>query len=351
MQVPRNDFSVLIYGRELGEINKVLLIPKDEACKDHANDELDSTHSGARNVSAFNLVSGPYVATFEWSGKGCVPTSHGVQGQIWSDEGCPQEGWYRLCYMTAGDGAGNTTNVLAYVQQAHVTITSVTIQPSVSYETNTPFTLAVQLVDANGLPCCFGTKVLLNLRNNGADYSSYMYNAAGSNSPFHKIATAGRDGMATFTDFTIRSIVGANFYFTASVPGNSVNIPPNVDGVQGYFHVSPNRLIVTTQLASEYIVSSAVTLPSAITVRAEDKHGNLVMGLNTSDGLHCEVQLQTGGFGTDSAVNVNKAGVGNTSTTPDLQPIGVQNGGADRPLFQNGIAVVKNLTILNQAGR
>jgi hypothetical protein len=349
VQVPRNDFYLLMYGAKLEDIKKVSLIPNSQTCQVDAYRAMDSTHTGARNVSAFSPVAGTYVAKFEWFSYGCAPTSDGA----WSDQVCPQAGWYRLCYMTADNVPGNESNMIVFVEQANVTITTSYFTIDMIHEVYTPFAVAVQLVDTSGLPCCSGSTVYLTCRKNGADHGSYLYNAAGSNSPINRTVVANSQGVAIFSNYTIRFSAGTKYYLTASVPGHSVNIPPDIDGVQGFFQVKPNRMRVVTEFAPEYIVGSAVTvtLPSAVTVRAEDRYGHLLVGLNASDGLHCEVQLQTGGFGSDSAVNTSRAGVGNASVTPDLEPAGVQSGGEGRPLFQGGIAVLEHLTILNQAGR
>jgi hypothetical protein len=304
-----------------------------------------------RMVSAAVSITATHAVPFEWVTNLCVSTLNGVLGHVMPDTACPQIGWYRLCY-TQGSNTPSETGISVYIQQAQVVVTTPFFTNGMVHEVNTLFSMVVQLRDQSNQPCCAGTKVHLSLTKDGADHSSFLYSPLGSNLPADKIVVAEADGVATFAGYTIRRTAGINFYFTASVAGHFVNIPANVSGVQGVFQVRPSRLTVTTPFSAEYIVGAnlTATLPAAVTVRAEDIYGNLLVGLNASDNYHCEVQLQTGRGGTDSRWSGTYGGIKGQMTTGDLSPLDVQNGGAQRPVFDQGIVVVENMQILNQAG-
>jgi hypothetical protein len=360
VQVPRNEFALLLKGSNLVTTDQISLVPSSHTCSSNAYDAMDITHTGSSTLTAAGAITlpgggsivGTHVGTFGWVNSLCVPTLvDGIPGYIMPDAACPQVGWYRLCYMKAG--ASIETGVSAYVQQA-------TVQAAIPYFTNGAvhtsgfgigysFTIEIQLLDENNNNCCFGTKVHLALNKHGIDHSSYLYNGAGSNSPGSKVVVAGVNGRAVFSSYTIRYTAGINFYLTASVAGHSVNIPSS-----GVFTVRPYRLNMGTTLASEYFVGSGLTatLHPSIMVRAVDSQGNLAVGLSTLDGFHCEAQLQTGSYGTDSAYGYSgwMGGIGG-ATTAYLNPLSMQNGGASRPVFDGGIAVFQDLTVLSQAGR
>jgi hypothetical protein len=362
MQVPRNEFALLLKGSNLVTTDKISLVPSSETCPTNAYDTMDTTHTGSQLLTTAGTISvpggmsvvGTHLASFAWNTNVCIPSLgvNSIPGYAMSDADCPQVGWYRLCYMK-NNGAGTETGVSAYVQQATVTFPAMYISNGAVQSVWDYFDIIVVLRDEFNVPCCFGTKVHLSLTKQGVDHSNYLYNGGGSNLPGNKVVVADVNGMAIFYMYSIRYTAGNNFYLTASVAGHSANMPPFSGGVQGVFTVRPFRLRLGTAIASEYFVQSGLTatLPPAITVRAEDANNNLLVGLSTIDDFHCEVQLQSGAFGTDSNYLSLFGGIGNAATTADLNPLTVQQGGAGRPIFDGGLVVFNDLTVLRQAGR
>ncbi len=356
MQVPRNDFKLLLNGANLVLTDKISLVPNAETCADNGNDALDATHTSSKTLTSSSFVSHPNVTgthavSFEWFTYDCKPTLNGVLGHTMPDDKCPTVGWYRLCYVQ-GSNTPEETGISVYFEQATIHVVTNPFTDGFVHAVNTPWDIVVHLRDGNGQPCCMGTKVHLSLTKDGADHSEYLYNGGNSNQPDDKIAFADQNGVATFASYTIQRTAGINYYLTASVAGHSVNMPPLVDNAQGVFQVRPTRLTIVTAFASEYTVGASLTatLPAAVTIRAEDNYGTLLTGLVTSDDYHCEVQLQTGDEGTDSRYSGRFNGINTQMTSEDLSPLDVQFEGANRPVFNAGIAVVNDLKILNQAG-
>jgi hypothetical protein len=312
---------------------------------------MNSTRNETFQQTAIGTVMktgvGVHMATFKWVANPCEPTLlNETAGYVLED--CPEAGTYNLCYFRQG-GMGVPTEISVTAVQSYPITNLSTFDSNTTHHVNNRFSVLIFQLDANGYHCCAGTRVYLSLFKSEVDHSGYLYNGAGHNSIMSRsLVATDFSGKVAFQNYSIKHTAGLRFHFTVSVPGFTLRVP-----TYGYFIVRPSGLIVETRFAPEYIVgrAAAATLPPQVRVRAVDMYGNLLVGLSANDGLHCEVQLQTGGHGQDSAVYLAMESIGNGSVTEDLQPIHVQKDGEERPLFEGGVAVLKNMTILNQAGR
>jgi hypothetical protein len=336
-QVPYDTFTLALYGTQLAYIDKVAIVPKNETCAAKFNSALDPLHSGPVSVTPLDRAASAYLAKFDWGPYGCVYRN---SRKPLPDENCLQGGKYRLCYLPVSTAVAKDSNMTVYVEQAMISIPTPYFTADMLYEVFTPFTIVVQVVDTKGRPCCEGVKVTLTLTKNRAAYGSYLYNSAGSNALSTQTLLSGPNGLTTFAGFTIRNTAGVDFLLTVTTQDDSVNIPGDVGSRASYFQVRPSRLKIDTTFDAEYFVGigGATTLPATITVRAEDKYGNLLVGLTQRDGLHCMALVQSGGNGTNSREQT------------DLGYIEAKGGG-NGPSFQGGIALVTGKTIRNQAGR
>jgi len=352
-QSPRNDFSIRLYGDAIADGNTVAFIPDASACT-AMNTANSVTFTGAATIASS-------VASFAWAG--CIPLTSGVP-RIMDSANCPTDGLYRLCYHNGGDSTTIETGISTYYKQVNfMELTSAKHVSSPTFEgiaaTNDtafgenfvhevyePFTITVLLKDENGNPCCEGTKVFLALTKAGADDSSNLYNAAGSNTNTDKIVLADANGVATFTSYTIRGTAGKFFYFTASVAGRSLNFPATGAANAG-FQVRPTKLTQYTTLVTEYIVGAngdnANAVLGDIEIRALDRYNNVLAGLVTADDCHCEAMLETGNSGVDSAQSTNFGGVGGFTASADLTAATV--------VFNLGKATFSGVKIAKTAGR
>jgi len=372
-EMPRNDFSTRIFGIAVTATDYISWIPDAEDCPTQANTTLDVTHTGDQAVTV-NLALSSNYGTFAWPD--CKPTT--AYPITMDSANCPTAGTYRLCYTDTTNGAIET-GISGIITQATVNIShayqivlgshgllgtfgsfSGTAQANETFGLDfvhtvyTPFQIQfrLHLPNAPETACCQGTKVLLVLNKAGADASSYLYNADGSNNNTDKIVLADANGIATFTGYTIRGTAGKYFSFEASVAGNSYTVPQGADATNGFI-VAPHHISINTTMAEEYIVGASenavalVTTP--ISIAARDHLDNILTGLVTADAFGVEAMLQTGAGGVDSSTTADAAGVQGALTSTDLEPAASQNGGTP-VVFNEGLASFADFKIAKQAG-
>mmetsp|Transcript_66378 Transcript_66378/g.163543 ORF Transcript_66378/g.163543 Transcript_66378/m.163543 type:complete len:3114 (+) Transcript_66378:219-9560(+) len=336
-EAPRNDFTLTLTGGALDSNDIISLVPNAQSC-------ITNVTTGPTTAGDVNLASG--VATLPWAD--CVPVLNGMAGAIMDGDNCPHAGLYRLCF-TPGEMSNvngsvvQETGISVNIKQAQVNITDDGgFVVDHIHEVNTPFNIVVTVTDpATGLACCRGAKVHLSLTKHGVAYSDYLYNADGSNANADKIIEVGPTGIASFLGYTIQRTAGINFYFTASVAGHSINIPAG--GPTDTFVVRPNKIVVTTDLASEYIVGADLSadLLAEILVEARDAAGTLLTGLVTDDAYDVQVRLHSGGNGIDSGLNGNYSEV--PASSADLSQTSV--------VWNTSVGNFSGLQVKNQAGR
>ena len=377
VEVPRNDYSLRFFGPGITGDNFVAVVPDSVNCTDGiatANDAEGDAFASGRIQITNNLAIGSTYANFAWAD--CAPTTTGYP-IVMNTTYCPSAGVYRLCFE---DGTPIETGISAIVKQAEVTLADArqlgggTFIPDGPYEGTAmgnqtfgldfvhtvrhPFEITIQLRDASSnLTCCEGTKVLLTLNKAGADVSANLFNAAGSNATADKIVVADANGVAKFTDYTIRDTAGLHFSFTASVAGHNIMIPEGAAADAGFI-VKPYKLTVDAGGPlpdSEAIVGAdgtddAALLNSSIVVTARDHLGNILTGLVTADAFAAEAMLQTGGSGGDSSSNLNVTGIAGAITSTSLEPAAAQNGGTP-VVFDGGVATFADLVVKKVVGR